>query len=188
MASALIGEKLYLFCGYYPDDGGYSDKVVEIDTTTWHIRTLSTEFPFDGYNLGAATVGSKVYLFGGYGSYNDGSNGSNDCVIEFDAKTESAVGLDAKLPYTAQSVVALPVGSNIYLFGGASVNLFAASTPLASGTMVLQYTTGGDVFPVVNSDTLTVEVSPTAVYIGDADELAQPVEAFTYKDGAWTAI
>ena len=130
-------------------------------------------------------------MFGGGLNY----NGKSNTIIVFDAGTGTLETLGTTLPTACYRISAAIIGAKIYLFGGEAqsayltdIYCFVVAVPLDYGTMILQYTTGSGLFPIVNSGALTIELCPASVHIGDASGAAQPVEAFTYKDGAWTAI
>ena len=77
------------------------------------ITTLDATMLLGVSNAGVATVGSKVYIFGGYyGSF------CTSAIGVFDTKTQSYELLDITLPSTVESVAAAAVGTKIYLFGG----------------------------------------------------------------------
>jgi N-acetylneuraminic acid mutarotase len=189
MATALVGTKIYLFCGYSSSYSyGFTNKIFEFDLVTHDYKTLEATFPLQGYDLSAVVIGAKIYLFGGYGEYNNNGIGNLDTIVEFDPKTMEATVLDQKLPSAASNISTAVLGSGVYMVIDNKVTVFVSSTPLASGTMVLQHTGTGAFFPIINSNVLTVEVGVAQVYCGDENGAAQPTEAFIYKDDAWTSI
>lgn len=61
---------------------------------------------------GVASVGTKIYTFGGIGYAN--------AIYEFDTETNAFTKLDTTIPYSKEirDIVAIAVGTKIYLFGG----------------------------------------------------------------------
>lgn len=187
-ALAAVGTKVYIFGGYASK---FLNTIYEFDTVGNKIAKLGTTLPISASAIAAATFGTKVYLFGGGLNY----NGTSDTIIVFDAGTGTLETLETTLPTACCKVSAAVIGAKVYLFGGEAksnyltdIYCFVVTVPLDYGTMILQYTTGSGLFPIVNSGSLTIELCPASVHIGDASGAAQLVEAFTYKDGAWTAI
>ena len=65
-------------------------------------------------NMSAAAVGTKIYVFGGYGSNGGGSN----AIHLFDTENNTRSTLSAVLPKNLLDVGAAAVGTKIYVFGG----------------------------------------------------------------------
>ena len=63
--------------------------------------------------IGAARVGTKIYLFGGYQQY-----GHLTSIYEYDIGLNSLTKLDTVLPTGLYKISAVSVGTKIYLFGG----------------------------------------------------------------------
>lgn len=183
MAAGVVGTKIYLLGGH-DVRGNYMNTIVAFDTTTETFETMEATLPTAAYDFGYAVIGAKIYLFGGWALK------ALDTICVFDAGDGSLTTLDLKLPVAGNGISALSFGSRIYLFGGAAstINVFSASVPLAPGAMVLQYASGGSLFPIINSDALTIEVGVVSAHIGDASGAAQPVDVFAYKNGAWATV
>lgn len=183
MEAVAVGDMVYIFGGIY---SSASNKIYAFNANNKTITTLTTTLPTATSSVTGAYIGSKIYLFGG---------SSLNTVNVFDVYNHALETLDATLPYTQLTGCTIStVGNTAYLFGGYDssnsnkVLAFVASASLETGKMVLQYATGGYLFPIIASNALTIEVCPVSVYIGDENGAAQPTEAFIYKDGVWTAI
>lgn len=184
MGVGVLGTKVYLLGGMYSD---VYNTVLVFDTETYALTTSGATLPAALSNMGFAQVGAEVYLFGGY------NNGYLNTIHVFDMATETGTTLESKLPKETQNISAAFSGGTVYLVGGQNINpapvlKMTVFAPLAPGKMILQYAIGGKLFPVINSDALTIEMCPASVHIGDESGAAQPTEAFIYTDGAWTAI
>lgn len=64
-------------------------------------------------HMGAASVGTKIYLFGG-----NAQGYATDAIYIFDTETNTISTADARLPWGMTSVAAAAVGRKVYLFGG----------------------------------------------------------------------
>jgi N-acetylneuraminic acid mutarotase len=67
--------------------------------------------PKAAQGIASATIGTKVYLFGGYGSDN------LNTINVFDTETNTIQTLSAKLPIATSGMSAAVVGTKVYLFG-----------------------------------------------------------------------
>jgi N-acetylneuraminic acid mutarotase len=122
IAAAAVGTKIYLFGGYYynkdTSTGVNLGTINVFDTTDNTITTLSTTLKSSAYDIAAAAVGTKIYLFGGhiYSSYGNGSWLSS--ITVFDTETKSISTLNTSIPVEICGLAAAAVGTKIYLFGG----------------------------------------------------------------------
>ena len=183
MEAVSAGDMVYIFGGI---SSSLSNKIYAFNANNKTITTLTTTLPTANCSVMGAHLGSKIYLFGG--------NNLNT-INAFDVNNNTIEKIDTTLPYKQLTNCTIStVGNTAYLLGGYDssnsnkVLAFVASASLETGKMVLQYETDGELFPVINSDTLTIELCLASVHMGDASGAAQPVEAFIYKDDAWTAI
>lgn len=65
--------------------------------------------------IGAVTIGTQIYLFGGYSSSLDNYL---DKIYRFNTETQALYTLDLKLPRPASHFGAAALGTKIYIFGG----------------------------------------------------------------------
>ena len=64
---AVVGTSIYYFGGRYSSNGNSANLIRVFDTTNNAFITVSTAtLPTAAYGIGVASVGTKVYLFGGY--------------------------------------------------------------------------------------------------------------------------
>ena len=116
---ATVGTKIYLFGGIKATGSVFNPNVSHFstiqvfDTANNTIQTLSTSLGFGAYGIGAATVGTKIYLFGGY----DDSSYRNTIQV-FDTANNTIQTLSTTLGFKASNIRAATVGTKIYLFGG----------------------------------------------------------------------
>ena len=71
-----------------------------------------TVFPESRYGMGMATVGKKIYMFGGYSNT---QRVALDEIGYFDTETDTYTKLDVTLSATASSVIAEAKGTDIYV-------------------------------------------------------------------------
>ena len=78
---------------------------------------MSATLPNACNSIACASVGNKIYLFGGHSRYGDHLN-----TIVFDTTTETISTLSAALPADCYDMACAAVGTKIYLFGGYGSN------------------------------------------------------------------
>ena len=116
-ASAAVGKMIYIFGGRSESGSlGKSKAIYSFDTETQAVQTLTSTLPGDRYNMAAAAVGSKIYLFGG--TYYSSGDKHSSTIYMFNAETEAITSLSARLPANTYNACAAAVGSRIYVFGG----------------------------------------------------------------------
>ena len=114
---ASVSTKIYLFGGNKASsDGDRLNTIQVFDTTNNTISTLSTTLPTAAEDIGVASVGDKVYLFGG----RSGSSKYLNTINIFDTANNTITTLPITLPTAAVSIGVASVGNKIYLFGGYS--------------------------------------------------------------------
>ena len=122
IACAAYGTKIYLFGGTASDSAAAANVrnyIYEFDTVSLEIKTLDAMFRVGVGRACAATVGSKIYVFGGRTSDWDGARSA---ISIFDAETltfSDSNGGD--LPTANYYMSCAPVGTKVYLFGGTKV-------------------------------------------------------------------
>lgn len=138
-AAVAIGSKIYYFGGAVlvqvdlNSDGQpetvpqASSEIFEFDPATSRLRQLTGQaLPTGAWGLGAATFGSKAYIFGGFSF--DISRPSDiarrDWILRYDpaSTTRPVERLDATLHFPVQDMGVAAVGNRIFLFGGLSDN------------------------------------------------------------------
>ncbi len=77
------------------------------------INLLDAHLPSAYYGMGCASVGSKIYLFGGYNN-----SGRYNAIRVLDTETETLTTLTTVLPTAREGIACARVGTKIYLFGG----------------------------------------------------------------------
>ena len=126
-------------------------------------------------------------MFGGY----IGSNRLNTINV-FDTESSTITTLSTTLPAVAERIAAAAVGTRIYLFGGYGVDylntinafVVALALTLTANNMLIEASTTNNIFNLLP----TVELGVNAVYLGNADGVAETAAAALYVDGAWTEI
>ena len=121
-SSAVVGKYIYIFGGFerINDSNIQTDNIIRYNTETNTLENLTetqnVKLPFPLYNSTTASVGNKIYIFGGYG--NDYLN----TIQVFDTETNTLENLtetqNVKLPKATQNMASAVIGSKIYLIGG----------------------------------------------------------------------
>lgn len=181
-----VGNKIYLFGGFYSET---FNAISVFDTETETFNTPSTTLPTATHAIAGAAIGAKIYLFGGWG-------GSDlNTINVFDTNTESITTLGTTLPIGASSIASAAVGTKVYLFGGGTssgalntINKFIVKFPLQTNTLHIQSTTAENIFTMIDTGNIAMQIGVKEAYIGNSEGYAEKVEAALYKDGAWTNI
>ena len=153
------------------------------------ISTLSTTLPTTLIGVGAAAVGTKIYLFGGVGS------SYLNTIQVFDTTNNTLSILSTTLPTTAENMGTAAVGTKIYLFGGRNsdawrntINLFAPrSIYLDPNSILITEGQQENIFKLLSSST-QVEISVKNVYRGDSSNVAQLNDAYLYNGTNWVNV
>ena len=117
MACAVVGSKAYLFGGEKNVNyqSSYSNMIIEFDSDTEKAEALDTVLEISAEYIAAASVGTKIYLFGGKTT---GTPSTLSTIYVFDTETRELYRHSATLPIAANNSTAFSIGSKIYLFGG----------------------------------------------------------------------
>jgi hypothetical protein len=121
------------------------------------IRQLLTTLPITSRYITTATIGTKVYLFGGAATYE-----YLNTINVFDTETETITTLDTTLPDTACQMASAIVGTKVYLFGGSggssgygylkTINVFDTETEtITTLDTTLPYTAGSMASAIVGT-------------------------------------
>lgn len=145
-----------------------------------------------------AHYGDKIYLISSQGSTYSG-------MIEvFDINTLESVVLETSLLVTLYEYDFVVIGNTAYLFGGlyyytkeGSTTKYTESTPyfykyvvsmeVPSDELHIQSHQNQNLCYLLNGDT-KFEVGVLQVFKGNSDNVGELVDAYLYKDGAWTLI
>lgn len=191
MNSAVVGKKVYLFGGN--SDNGVLDTILCFDSETNKVDQLSATLPYPQYDIGVGAIGRRVYLFGGY---QDGN--ATNTIHCFDTETEKIEQLPIELAYrTTKEMSQIATTEDIaYLFGGKIGNLTsediykfeALSMLLAENVIQIYPASGTNMFRIVNTPTVRLEIGVESVFKGNAENVGERVEAAIYRDGEWQTI
>lgn len=184
--SATIGTKIYVFGGANNTNPSGFYEVRVFDTDTLSVTKSSGILPYKFRSFRCAVHGNKVYLFGGY------KDTETYYVYCFDAETFTITLLPTGLSKNLRYVAVGTVGTTAYVFGGIDSSSNVSNT-------IYSFDMGVDLpkkHLAIMTDIATnqVELAPglpvgvTSVYKGNSDNIGEPVEAYLYKDGAWTLI
>ena len=169
------------------DGSGYLKTINVFDTTNNTRTTLSTTLPKAANGITCAAVGTKIYLFGGYGS------SLFSTINVFDTTTNTITTLSTTLPTAATGIASAAVGTKIYLFGGngdsylKTINQFVVSVDLTSGN-ILVVTNTVDLFNLISTDAVSLEVGIENIYKGNTDNQAELCDAYLHDGTNWVNV
>lgn len=122
-----IGKKIYIMGGYHGVSSlvpGGTATISEYDTEVNQIIALPVQMPYQMRYITLASYEKKLFLFGGFWTYNDGwpsypqRSGSISDIYCLDTEAYTLEKLPTSLPVASYGSTAVTIGENIYLFGG----------------------------------------------------------------------
>ena len=138
--------------------------------------------------IASSAVGTKIYLFGG-----NGDSGYLSTINVFDTTTNTITTLSTTLPKAATGIASAAVGTKIYLFGGngdsylKTINQFVVSVDLTSGN-ILVVTNTVDLFNLISTDAVSLEVGIENIYKGNTDNQAELCDAYLHDGTNWVNV
>lgn len=184
-----IGRKIYLFGG---QTNASTDVIQCFDVDTHEIVNLDVVLPSKlGTTFAIGAIKNKIYI-GGFSSTGE--------IICFDLESQTIDMLSVKYSTAASSRCGIIVDNKMYAFGGFMTSPRGSTTAIDCLTIsvakefLLNHNTlqiipnQTNMFPIVQSNNIKIEIGVNAVYIGNEDGYSEIVEAALYKDGAWTNI
>jgi len=105
------GGSAYIFGG---DNGAFLDTIQIYDISSGILTTSNTHLLQPAKEIGSATNGTYIYLFGGFGS----SPERKITILGFDPATEEIVNTGATLPEGLSQTTPVFAGDVVYIFGG----------------------------------------------------------------------
>ena len=183
MGSAVVGKKIYLFGGRASssDIGTRNDSsaIIVYDTEYNTVQTLTTKLPYAVNRVGTASVGTKIYLFGGYSVSN---SVTYNTISIFDTETDQIETLqDISLSQTMAGMSAESIGKKIYLFGGwtldSSVNKML-NTIAVFDTESKEFHVLDTALPIAIRDMGSATIGSKAFLVGGYGPSTSPINAF----------
>lgn len=191
-STVVVGSKIFVFGG---NTSSVFNNIDVYDTLTDTISKSVATYPMPSignYRISGVALfsyGKYIYCFGGAGSASLNllyRNFINE-VYKFDTETYEFTKLDLTL-YAASCYI-FPVkitGKKIYLasvyqYGGVFRQNFTIDTELNENNLFVQGDFGYDgLWKVINSKTTSIKVKVIDAYLGDSNNIAQPVNAYLY--------
>ena len=166
-AIGVYGTNIYLFGGQYKSSSSgsasSSQSIIKFDTVSKTITSLSGKWlKYSATGIAAATIGNKIYLFGGV-SYGSRSNTWRNNIQIFDCETETITSLDTQIPFYVAFAAATAVGNKIYLFGGNGGDTETSSSTL---NKICEFDTITNSISLINTTLTTANSSMAAVVNG----------------------
>ena len=188
VSAEIINNKIYIFGGKGKED--YYDTISVLDIDNNAMTILGVTLPTALFYASSALIGNRIYLFGGMWK-GVTPTGFLDTIYMFDIETNTVTTLSTKLPIATYRMTSCQIGTKVYLFGGyngigTTINVFETATKFhldKNNALVITNPTD-NLFDLLPNVTVGAELA----YIGNANNEAEPVEAYIYKDGAWTLI
>lgn len=178
-----------------------SSAIYKIDTIAKTVTQISASLPSVNYQFSYASVGSKLYMFGGATawSYWNQNNYNKNIIVSFDAATETVTTLSQTLDVKLKcSCACSDDNGNIYICGGYGSNndaqkirKFVATSPLTNNHLLLQEDFGvTGLWSSLKSKDTDLKVKVINAYLGDSNNIAQLTNAYLYDTASsqWKSL
>lgn len=182
-ACVVIGTKVYIIGGR---NSSYSiDTIICYDTETNTYTTLPYKLPSASCRMGCSVVNNKIYLFGGEGTTNH--------ILCVDPEAGTVIKLGISMPGNHTELTAVAKDDVIYVLGLGNQHIYKFYTPfidIAVNNNVMHICSDplADLVTIINTDNISIDIGVSEIYKGNSDNIGELVEAYLYKNGAWTLI
>lgn len=135
-----------------------------------------------------------IYLIGGYGNYNGTDGTKSNLIIKYDTINDSFELLDQKLLGVTYNHFSVLVDGRVYIFGGGGtrsklIDYFDLKYDLPQNNIILTINNKTDNnLPLINTDKLKLNSNIASAYKGNADNLAEKVNAYYWDGSKWIGI
>ena len=147
------------------------------------------------YSSGIYDGERYIYLIGGYGNYNGNSSKISDLIIKYDTVNDSFEVLDNKLLGVKYYHFTVLVDNRVYIFGGQddrknNLDYFDISYPLPQNNAIITIANYKDdnALPLINTEKLKLNSNIASAYLGNANNLAEKVNAYYWNGYGWVGI
>lgn len=136
-----------------------------------------------------------IYLIGGRGTYNGTTYTDSDLIIRYDTINDSFEVLGQKLIGIKLEHLSVLVDNRVYIFGGSDnrpnqIDYFDLQYPLQQNNAIITTNTinTDNALPLINTEKLKLNSNIASAYKGNADNLAEKVNAYYYNGYGWVGI
>lgn len=182
---AVSDGKRYIYIASIYDSGIYGD-VYKIDTQTMTYTTLHNLLNAR-YGSGLAYFNNKLYIFGGT------SSGGNISTVEVLDIENNTISVDTELTSilsVSGRMFHCQNDKECYIGNMKNIFKFAYGNPLAQNNVLI--TTNPNMMnnplPLINTDKLKLNSNIASAYKGNADNLAEKVNAYYWDGSKWVGI
>jgi hypothetical protein len=159
-----------------------------------------TELGWTAYRYSSVIYDGEryIYLTGG-----ETNNSKSDLIIKYDTVNDSFEVLDQKLISAKYYHYSVLVDNRVYMFGGYTwtsnnvtygrpnqIDYFDISYPLTENNAIITTNTinTDNALPLINTDKLKINSNIASAYKGNADNLAEKVNAYYHNGYGWIGI
>ena len=196
------GKYIYFLGGYYSFVNNLlSNAIYKLDTVNKTVTTISAKLPSYNCHFAYASVGSKLYMFGGATSWSywNQNNYNKNTIVTFDTTTETATTFSQTLDIKLKNACACSDDNgSIYICGGygtssnaKQIRKFVATSPLTNNHLLLQEDFGvTGLWSAIKTKDTDLKVKIINAYLGDSNNIAQLTNAYLYdsKDLKWKSL
>ena len=144
-----------------------------------------------------------IYLIGGFGTYNGTSSTNSNLIIRYDTINDAFELLDQKLISAKKYHYSLLIDNRVYIFGGTTwtsndvtygrpnqIDYFDLQYTLPQNNAIITTNTinTDNALPLINTEKLKINSNIASAYLGNADNLAEKVNAYHHNGYGWVGI
>lgn len=194
-------DKLYLLGGF----NSYGRTTVQIYDPETDTYTDGKALPVSyGNGTGFARIGSKIYLPSGFYPGNSSSLAQQmrNTLAVYDLDTQTGYVTDYIFPYKFHYANCGCLNGDIYVLGGTiadddatygyrntnTIVKVPTDLPLENQNLWIKVASGYPNIVLDCTESVSVGVNVTKVYLGNPEDIGEPVEAALYKNGEWKPI
>ena len=167
LGAAAVGKRIYIF------ESNKRIQMIDVDNMT-SITTISAQLYYPAWGITAVTVGTKIYLFGGYDTrkFNTGIQ----LIQCLDTTTDTVRPLSAYFPHDRMYYAGgVNIDDDVYLFGSMTFSKwrykFIPAKEALTNSLIVSQGAGGKPFPLI-SGAAELNTNIKNVFIGDATTAA----------------
>ena len=201
------GDYLYSFVFNGSNTTAYYCKIDLINNTVTELSSfknfvINTLGNSNGAFISTSVIADSeeryIYLIGG--GY---SNVNYDNIIKYDTINDTCELLDKKLLKGKYACFSLLVDNRVYMFGGINdsstsssygrrnqIDYFDLQYPLTQNNAIITTNTinTDNALPLINTEKLKINSNISSAYLGNADNLAEKVNAYYHNGYGWVGI
>lgn len=196
-----LNNTIYNFYMYTTTSTNYYTWKYDLDENTFTTFTsfynFMTNLGWTTYQYSSVIYDNEryIYLIGGIGTYNGTIDTKSDLIIKYDTINDTFELLEQKLIGAKYKHFSVLVDNRVYIFGGLDtrpkqIDYFDLQYPLQQNNAIITTNTinTDNALPLINTEKLKINSNIASAYLGNANNLAEKVNAYHHNGYGWVGI